>query len=416
MNKVKLFIFFILIFFTNYSYAEEQEQSRLRFSGIPALGFGSDIGFGGGLVASMYEDHKDFAPYKMALGLKIFATTKLVNSHAIILDRLRVFDLPWRIISRIGFYSTPTQNYCGRSADADCSESRAQKEGELRGLSGDALKEFSNRYYQNRYMSLYGDIFSNWLLWEGFAKLSLMNSYRGNYYWHRYFAKKGPYEHSLYSHDFKDNPEQEGYLSTLEIGLMLDSRDHEYVPTRGYLLESTIRGAAAFTGSSWNFFGANLSARFFWPLDKKNKVILASNSIIDAMAGDMPYDAMSRIGGSQSLYDLNAFGGQSIGRGVREQLYVGRFKMIEQLELRYNFWSFSLGRQNFDCVAAAFTDLGLSAWDYNRFAKDMKNVQLSFGPGFRVYWNKTFVIRADLGLSHHEKFVPRFYLVVGNVF
>ena len=130
------------------------------------------------------------------------------------------------------------------------------------------------------------------------------------------------------------------------------------------------------------FSGADLSARFYWSLDDDHKLVIASQSILDAIVGNLPYDAMSRIGGSQALNDYNAFGGSLIGRGLREQLYVGRFKAIEQLEFRYNFWSFTLWRQNFEMVAAAFTDIGLVAWDYKRFLKDMRAVQVGFGPGY----------------------------------
>lgn len=396
---------------------DEKKTSRYRFSGLPALGFGSDTGFGGGAIVNMYVDQEGYDPYKLSLSMKAFFTSKFVNSHMLKIDRVNAFGLPWRIIGRLGFYSTPAQHYCGLVSDVDCSESRAKREANMRGLSGENEENFMRRFYQNRYMSLYGELFSSWRFWHGFADLSLINSYRGNYYWQRDFSQKGPYENSLYSRDFPESKiEQEGYLSTLEIGLMLDKRDNESAPTSGYWLESTVRGAARFTGSAWDFFGANLSARFYWSLDENHKLVIASQTIVDAIIGDLPYDAMSRIGGSQALNDYNAFGGSIMGRGLREQLYVGRFKAIEQLEFRYNFWSFTLWRQNFDMVAAAFADIGATAWDYQRFLKDVKDVQVGFGPGLRVYWDKTFVIRADLGISPVENFIPRFYLVVGNIF
>src|SRR2546430_9236342 len=49
-----------------------------------------------------------------------------------------------------------------------------------------------------------------------------------------------------------------------------------------------------FTGSAWNYFGANLAARFYWSLDSNHKLVIASQSILDAIVGDLPYDALSR--------------------------------------------------------------------------------------------------------------------------
>ena len=175
--------------------SEEKKASRFRFSGLPALGFGPDTGFGGGAIVNMYQDEEGFEPYKLSLSMKAFFTSKFVNSHMIKVDRVRAFDLPWRLTGRIGFYSTPSQNYCGLVSDVDCSESRAKTN--LRGR--EALVP---TFYKNRYMSLYGKLFSSWLLWRGFADLSLTNSYRGNYYWQRDFSATGPYEGSLYARDF----------------------------------------------------------------------------------------------------------------------------------------------------------------------------------------------------------------------
>lgn len=411
----KKFLFFVTWLLAFNICAEEEKKSSIRFSGIPALGFGSDVGAGGGAIINMYQDEEGYEPYKLSLGLKIYLTSKLVNSHAIKLDRVKAFNLPWRIISRLGFYSTPAQNFCGLSPEANCSETIAKLEASYANLKNKDYENFVRRYYQNRYMSLYGDIFSSWLFWEGFAKLSFISSYRGNYYWHSYFSNKGPYKNSLYDQVFAGT-KQEGYLSTIEAGLMIDTRDNEPAATSGYWIESSVRTAAKFTGSAWDFFGGNISARFYWSLDDEHKLVMASQSILDALTGELPYDAMSRIGGSQALNDHNAFGGQFMGRGIREQLFVGRFKAIEQLELRYNFWSFNLWRQNFDLVASAFADLAFSAWDYRNFSRDLKHPHVGFGPGLRIYWDKTFVIRADLGLSPAEKFIPRFYLVIGNIF
>jgi outer membrane protein assembly factor BamA len=242
-----------------------------------------------------------------------------------------------------------------------------------------------------------------------------MMSYRGNYYLNRDFSNRGPYPDSLYAKDYLGQ-KIEGYLSTLEFGLMLDKRDHEYTPGNGYWLESSIRGGSSLIGSAWNYFGANASARFYFSFDDARRLVLASQSIADVIMGDMPFDALSRIGGSLALQDFSAIGGPYLGRGIREQRYVGKFKLIEQAEFRYIFYSFAFLKQDFDLTFAMLSDLAMTAWDFSRFAKDMQHLYVGMGSGLRIYWNKTFVIRADLATSPSENFSPKFYLVVGNVF
>lgn len=416
MHFVKVMASFLMAIFASINaVAEQNDPASIRFSGIPALAYGADSGFGFGVIGNMYADQKDYNPYKISLGLKFFMTTKGINSHQISLDQVRAFGLPLRLTSRLGFYSTISQDYCGKASDATCNEERANLEAAKLNLSDEEQKKFVGLYYKNRFMSIFGDVFGRYLLWKDEAKLELMTSYRGRYYMNRGFKEPGPYKGSLFDHDYK-NFKTDGYLSTLELGLMLDKRDIESSPTQGYWLESSVRGASWLFGSSWDYFGANAAARFYIPLDEKRRLVIASQTIGDVIIGDLPYDAVSRIGGSQSFIDYTAIGGSSIGRGIREQRYVGKIKAIEQLEFRYLFYSFELFKQNFDLTAATMGDLAMTAWDFARFKKDMQQAYIGFGGGLRISWNKTFVIRADMGVSPHENFSPRIYLVVGNVF
>lgn len=405
-----------LLMFASISFAEENAETKLRFSGVPALGFGPDSGFGSGLIGTLYFDQEGYQPYRSALGLKMYLSTKGMHSHSLQFDQLQAFG--WdrlRLTSRIGFFSTLEQNYCGQGSKVSCDKNRANIEASHRNLDGTDRETYMRRYYQNRYMSFFGDMFARWLLWKDEAKLELVTSYRGRSYFTGDFKNNGPYRGSLFEKDFKDK-KVDGYLSTAEIGLMLDKRDNEPAPTSGYWIEGTVRGGSWLIGSGWNYFGANLAARFYVPFDDERRVVFASQSIADMIVGDLPLDAMSRIGGSQSLSDFNAIGGQYIGRGIREQLYVGRLKGIQQLELRAHLFSFSLLKQNFDVVPAAFADIAVTASDFAHFADEIGSIYSGFGAALRLHWNKTFIIRADMGVSPSENFSPKFYLVAGNIF
>lgn len=396
--------------------AEDTSPTSIRFSGVPALGYSPDSGFGTGLVGNMYVDQEGFAPYKMSLGLTAYISTKGMNSHSLKFDQLSAFGIsPLRLTTRVGFFSTLEQNYCGEGSSVDCDMNRAEIEATSRDLTGTDRETFVRRYYKNRFMSFFGDVFSRWLLWKDQAKLELLASYRGRYYYEGDFKSKGPYSGSLYERATAKR-KNDGYLSTVEVGLMLDKRDNEPAPTSGYWLEATTRGGSKFIGSAWDYFGANLAGRVYYSIDDDHRVVFASQTILDSIWGDLPLDAMSRIGGSQSLSDFSAIGGQHIGRGIREQLYVGRIKGIEQLELRVRLFSFSVFSQNFDFVPAAFGDIAVTASDYSRFTSEIGNIYTGFGGALRIHWNKTFIIRADLGVSPSENFSPKFYLVASNVF
>ncbi len=228
-------------------------EYKYRFSGVPALGFGPESGFGTGIVGTMYVDQDDIQPYKMALGLKAYISLKGMQSHAVTFDQVDAFGLPLRLTSRLGFFSTVEQNYCGQGNAVSCDENRAAIAADKAHLTGEDRETFIRRYYSNRFMSFFGDVYSRWLLWKNEAKLELLASYRGRYYLSGDFKHRGPYAGSLYAQDF-NGKKTDGYLSTLEVGVMLDKRNNEPSPTSGYWLESTVRGGSWLTGSVWKLF------------------------------------------------------------------------------------------------------------------------------------------------------------------
>lgn len=281
---------------------------------------------------------------------------------------------------------------------------------------GEAVREdIEKTFYKNRFMYFYGDILSRWLLLKKQAELEVTASYRANYYSSRSFSTDGPYPYSLFKDDYQSSV-LNGLLSVFELGLSLDNRGEEASPSSGYWLELSARGASKIIGSAWEYVGGHWAGRVYFPLLGSKTLVLASPSVIDAISGDAPFDALLKIGGSQYSLRHSAFGGQNIGRGIREQCYVGRFKILEQLELRYNFWTFKLWSQEIGFTGALFGDLGLTAWDYNDMLTDLKQIKYGFGAGLRMSLNRNFIVRADLGLSPSENFAPKFYLVVGNIF
>ena len=397
--------YFLLLILTFSSYIKANDS--LNFAGIPALSFDSDKGFGYGLIGSIYKNSPDYQPYDYSLDGQIFLTTKNYHSHFIRFDKVNPFSLPLRLITKVGFLSNIAQNYCGKASDALCSEEIAK--------SSVSNEDERKHFYQNRFMSINGSIIAHWLISENYGKLKIASNYFGNYYLHRDFKNIKAYKNSLYEKDFA-NHKEEGYLSSIEAGVILDKRDIESSTTDGFLLEANVRGAHKYTLSDWNYLGLNLSARFFWPLVKNKSLVFAHHFIADNIFGDLSFDALSKIGGMNAINDYSAFGGQYLGRGISSQMFVGRIKFIKQLELRYQFLSFSLLKQNFDLSTALFSDLGMIAWDYDRFSKDMKKLHLGFGSGIRVHWNKNFIVRADLGFSPEEKYAPKIYIIVGQTF
>ncbi len=369
-------------------------ESYYAFGGIPALNYSSDAGFGFGVITSIYKKTPILQPYKFAVDLQLFMTTKGQHSHYIRTDILNVAKLPLRIRSRVGLLATTNENFCGFGVSANCDASIA------------------HQYFLYRYFEVYGTIDGRYKLKDAPHKIELIAGWRGSYYWPGTWGDYTSYSDTLYAKNFLED-KRKGFASVVEAGVMFDGRDNEPSPTKGYWIEATFRESSPYWGSSWSYLGFNLSLRGYLPLDSQRRLVLAGQAIFDGMVGEAPLQEIVKVGGSLLQ---TAYGGSEIGRGVRSLYFPGRIKVIKQLEMRYRFWGFDFLKQHFDTSAVTFLDLGVISWDLKELEKNEFKPLLGFGGGFRVAWNEAFIIRLDLGFSPIESYVPRFYLKIGNVF
>ena len=112
---------FILLSLIKFSFAQSDE--KLKFAGVPAISFDPDSGMGYGLIGSMFVEKPGFSPYKNSLDAQMLFSTKNAHSHYLKFDQQKPFLLPLRLISKIGFFSTDSNNYCGKASEADCRQS-----------------------------------------------------------------------------------------------------------------------------------------------------------------------------------------------------------------------------------------------------------------------------------------------------
>ncbi|MFT5683429.1 MAG: hypothetical protein ACI8RZ_004360, partial [Myxococcota bacterium] len=99
---------------------EEVQEDGFSMGALPALNFNSDEGFGYGLIGTGYWYRDGLTPYKYALTLRFFLTTKNIHAHMIRFDGLDIGGLPLRISAEAGYSSTLAANFCGIVGDEHC--------------------------------------------------------------------------------------------------------------------------------------------------------------------------------------------------------------------------------------------------------------------------------------------------------
>jgi hypothetical protein len=137
---------------------------------------------------------------------------------------------------------------------------------------------------------------------------------------------------------------------------------------------------------AYSFRRVELDVQQYVPLPNQYRTIAlrAGAVLTDAEAGqDVPFYYQPSLGGSQVL------------RGFREFRFQDRNSLFLTAEYRWEAW--------WALDGAFFVDAGTVAFD--RKDLDLRAMDVSYGVGFRVHSNSSFVTRLDLAFSR-EGFVP----------
>ena len=396
-------------------------KHELLFVPVPIGVANSDEGVGGGVVLALHHHYGGVEPLRDDLSLRVYLTSKLVQRHELRWEGIQVLDLPLRMWARVGLFSTVSQTFCGYGNGVTCDESVPRAIAQDAGLDqGEpAFDDFVRRYYLMRYVRPHADTVMRWRLRDKPHRVELLTGWRVGWYLPGTFLEPGPWPGSLYAAQFPDG--EPGVSSVGQLGFTLDDRDFEPAPSHGYLLEASVRGAHPFVGSTWTWAGMNVSVHGYDQLMASPHVVYAGRVLVDLAAGAMPTEEIAEIGGTK---DYGAFGGQWIGRGVRDRRYLGKLRVIHQSELRVDVASFDVFGWHLDNGVVAFADLGWIGYDWNNLtgafpgdpwrAGNPLGVVVGAGVGLRILVNRAIVARAEVAASPTEQRSPSFYTPVGN--
>ena len=142
----------------------------------------------GGVLFAVHRFDKDGGPFLDDFALRFFLSSKLVQRHELKWEGTKVGGLPLRIATRVGFYSTVTQNYCGTGNSVACDVDEAEAAAADRDLvddkddDDDEHDSFVRRYFATRFIRPHGDVLFRWGFTEMPYKVEAMVGARLAYY------------------------------------------------------------------------------------------------------------------------------------------------------------------------------------------------------------------------------------------
>lgn len=389
---------------------ERWQRPGWGFGGLPAVNYNSDEGAGFGVVASAYRYDGKVAPYKTAINLVIFASTKAVHTHNLEVDALELGDPRLRLTVRGEFNATKTSNYCGVGNAVTCDPAEAEAVADALTLEGDARDELVRRYYRTRFINPVFRADARWKLRDKPHRVEVLGGYRASAMLPGDFQEATPWPDSRYEEDFPGG--EKALMSVLQTGMMWDNRDNEPAPIRGYWAEATVRAATPAWGSTTTYVGFNTTFRGYLPLGT-DRLVFADRVMVDGMAGEATTLEIATPGGTQRM---QFYGHMNAGRGIRQRRFLGKAKAMNQGELRWTAFSPKVGSSVIDIGFLGFADLGFVGEELADFGTMFDTPLPSTGGGLRLALDKNFVVRADVGVSPVEDWSPSVYIDLRNLF
>jgi hypothetical protein len=340
---------------------------------VPAIVASTDSGVGGGVQMNLYDHRRPIQPYAAQYEVVFTATSKREQTYSLFVDKPQILGGSYRIRAGLSFERTPRSQFFGFGNDSERDP-----------LLDDA------RFYEYDRSELSADLSLRKRLRE--EEWSFVGQLTAKRFLFRSL------EDSFFAQEQAFGSEG-GFFTELGAGFLRDDRDQETWPVQGGFDEFSLRGAT-FAGEP--YLGGNLTLRRYFPLAWAT--VLSTRLAADVIVGDAPFFVQERFG----LDGISAIGGGSSVRGFPRARFIGKKKMLTGAELRYLPWSTKLFGLSLDLGGAAFVDLG------KVFDLPESKIHAGAGLGFRLIYEKDFVVRIDL--AHSNEDLTRVYLDVGHPF
>lgn len=175
-------------------------------------------------------------------------------------------------------------------------------------------------------------------------------------------------------------------------GVTWDSRDNDWSPREGSLIDVTVDASGVYTGSSQNWGRFHSTVRHYWSLGT-SQLVLAHRFTFDSLWGDPPLMTLGEFGG---LFPIEAYGGAFVGRGYGRRRFIGKHKATAGVELRFAPVELRLRRHTLGLGLELFLELGLVS---QKLSELLKHWYVSGGPGILLIWDRFVVFRIEGGFG-----------------
>jgi hypothetical protein len=376
----------------------EAQQPDMRptghsLTGLPALNFDADEGFGYGALLQYYEYGDGRAePYRFSLQPTVFLTTRGRRDVTLFLDAPHLLPGGWRMDAQLAREQQRAAPYYGVGNNT---------------IALDIPKNSPNPYYYRfeRTVLRANADFQRAIGVPEFRFLVGAGTRTAD-------VNTVPYDSGT---TLLEQQTGRAKLPTTDaryarVGLVLDTRDKEIGPHTGNWSEILVQRAGRVLGGDQVYTRITGTVRQYLPLGPD--VTLAERVVMQTVHGN---PAIAEIFAVQSSFrDDEILGGATSLRGIPKNRYVGNGVAFANSELRWSATQFSLRGRPTRVVLSGFVDAG-RVWDKGLdVSQAFTDLHVGYGGGVRLAIGPTFVVSGDVG--HSSLSTAAVYVGLGYVF
>jgi outer membrane protein assembly factor BamA len=361
-------------------------------SGLPALNFNSDEGFGYGIIAQAYNyGDGTSAPYLYTIQPLVFLTTKGRRDVSVFVDAPHVLPHNWRLGAYLGREQQLATPYYGIGSAT---------------IHDAALEKDPNPYYY-RYgrLGVRGNVDLQHRIAPNLRALVGVGGRTS-------MIDETPFNSgtTLLATQMGGAPIPTGRTVFARTGLVYDTRDRETGPTSGTWSELLVQRGGKILGGSYAFTRLTGVARTYVPVT--SRVVWAQRIAAQNLSGSVPFYELYTLQGS--FKDDEGLGGTGSVRGLPKNRFAGKGLAFANEELRWRAADFRLRNRPSALILSAFGDAG-RVWATGLSTHDMfKDLNYGFGAGARLRYGQDFVVALDV--AHSRESAAAIYIGLGYAF
>jgi outer membrane protein assembly factor BamA len=369
-----------------------QREHSVEVSGIPALNFDADEGFGYGAILALYGYAGNRSTYTWTLQPTVFLTTEGRRDYTLFYDSPSRPGQAWRVTAFAGHEQQLAAPYYG--------------------IGNATLYDPNLEHGGTRYFYRYGrtrnrvSVDLQHALWHPSVRFLIGGGASNE------TINLTPFDSgtTLIERDLSDVVPAKQHTNYVRAGVTWDTRDREIGTQTGTWADAIVQRVDKSLGATTSYTRWTATVRHYQPLG--SRVTFANRLLAQNTIGDAPFYALSQIETTQKPQD--GLGGSSTVRGLPKDRYVGKGIVVSNNELRWRAASFGLVGRPSTLILSAFADAG-RVWSNGIDASTIfDELHAGYGGGARVSFGQSFVVALDVG--HSSQSTAPIYIGLGYMF